>query len=757
MSVKLRPTGIVIESVILATITSVSMLIRILPGKFGITIGEFDPWYEFYLASHLISSNLNWYSLQPDTLSWYPWSIQYNLIDQLGVSLLLSFITYMIKAITGIGVNYILFTVSSYFGVVIEGLLVISTYLVVRDLIGKYGAMIASLIVAFSPSLIVKNSIGGLPKPTLGAVFLAFALFFIIRGIKNRNLWHSIPSAIMTAFVPYTWGGGDYVFLSIAITNLLVVAIGKNEVFLTRFLTYWISFSLLLVSLAPWEMGFFSTTISLLLLASLLILHVDIALRKILREKIESRAIITLSSISLFLVLAFSIILITKHSDFIPSRYYALFIPYVKNIVPAFQTVAEYAAPSILQLIGLLGTSTLLSIIGVIYIISKKRDNYPEMFILLLSLTSLLGLSIQTYLANYTVIPLAMVAGLGFGYLMDNIKKINYRSTGKLVALGLVLFSTGFALVADAGYSIVQANTPLPIVASGLPLYLSSPNYGWVYALNYLTNYTPKDAVIVAWWDYGYWITVIANRTTLDNNNTVNGTQIRTVAKMFLNNETVATSILENNYKLYPSGSQLASRPVYVVSYEVITISGKTAEIGFPVLIPFQSGYIDVGIRTTYGDIAKAPAMMTWLGYNFSDYLNQSALLQYANKISNQISSLYGQNIDITNYVSQSYTLMWTNKMLNSLLGSMMIEGLQSIGYNVYLPGTTIINQYTRQITGSIAPPIHLNYFKPVEVILSKLTDLSNGVNTESIYVAVFIFQFTTNPVSNVGITITNS
>jgi len=40
--------------------------------------------------------------------------------------------------------------------------------------------------------------------------------------------------------------------------------------------------------------------------------------------------------------------------------------------------------------------------------------------------------------------------------------------------------------------------------------------------------------VIAAWWDYGYWITAIADRTTLIDNATINQAQIKKVAKIFL-------------------------------------------------------------------------------------------------------------------------------------------------------------------------------------------------------------------------------
>jgi dolichyl-diphosphooligosaccharide--protein glycosyltransferase len=54
-----------------------------------------------------------------------------------------------------------------------------------------------------------------------------------------------------------------------------------------------------------------------------------------------------------------------------------------------------------------------------------------------------------------------------------------------------------------------------------------------------------NDAVVASWWDYGYWITDMANTTTIIDNSTVNTTQIAQIALMFLSNETQALPILQ--------------------------------------------------------------------------------------------------------------------------------------------------------------------------------------------------------------------
>jgi len=64
-------------------------------------------------------------------------------------------------------------------------------------------------------------------------------------------------------------------------------------------------------------------------------------------------------------------------------------------------------------------------------------------------------------------------------------------------------------------------------------------------AYYWLRSNTEPDAKIMSWWDYGYQIAAMANRTTLVDNNTWNNTHIATVGKMMASNESVAYPMLK--------------------------------------------------------------------------------------------------------------------------------------------------------------------------------------------------------------------
>nr|KAF6468034.1 STT3 oligosaccharyltransferase complex catalytic subunit A [Rousettus aegyptiacus] len=63
-------------------------------------------------------------------------------------------------------------------------------------------------------------------------------------------------------------------------------------------------------------------------------------------------------------------------------------------------------------------------------------------------------------------------------------------------------------------------------------------------AYYWLRHNTPEDAKVMSWWDYGYQITAMANRTILVDNNTWNNTHISRVGQAMASTEEKAYEIM---------------------------------------------------------------------------------------------------------------------------------------------------------------------------------------------------------------------
>jgi len=99
----------------------------------------------------------------------------------------------------------------------------------------------------------------------------------------------------------------------------------------------------------------------------------------------------------------------------------------------------------------------------------------------------------------------------------------------------------------------VQAYAPTTISCAGLSARPAGITRDWLNALTWIRLNTPPSperpgkagTVVASWWDYGYWITAIANRTSLADNGTWNLTQIRQIGLMFMSSEEEAIKILK--------------------------------------------------------------------------------------------------------------------------------------------------------------------------------------------------------------------
>jgi len=96
--------------------------------------------------------------------------------------------------------------------------------------------------------------------------------------------------------------------------------------------------------------------------------------------------------------------------------------------------------------------------------------------------------------------------------------------------------------------SMEASARPVDIVTSHVPVLLGDGTYpqDWLQTLSWMRENLPEDAIVVSWWDQGYWIETMANRTTLADGATMKRRQINNIANIMMSNQTTSLSILED-------------------------------------------------------------------------------------------------------------------------------------------------------------------------------------------------------------------
>src|SRR4030066_699248 len=125
--------------------------------------------------------------------------------------------------------------------------------------------------------------------------------------------------------------------------------------------------------------------------------------------------------------------------------------------------------------------------------------------------------------------------------------RVSKEYSGIAVFLVFLLLVTQLAFSPQSGgvpkvYG--AAYSPITISASSLPIAPNEPVQEWLNMISWTQNNLQSTTVVCSWWDYGYWLTILGNVTTLADNATINGTQIENVGFIMMANETQSLKML---------------------------------------------------------------------------------------------------------------------------------------------------------------------------------------------------------------------
>jgi len=116
-----------------------------------------------------------------------------------------------------------------------------------------------------------------------------------------------------------------------------------------------------------------------------------------------------------------------------------------------------------------------------------------------------------------------------------------------VIAIGLVQVAASATTFYDYSHQMAQGMSQPSIMFKG------QLNDGrtiivkdYVEAYEWLRAETPEDARVMAWWDYGYQITGIGNRTSIADGNTWNHEHIANLARMLTSDEAKAHKVIRH-------------------------------------------------------------------------------------------------------------------------------------------------------------------------------------------------------------------
>ncbi len=124
-------------------------------------------------------------------------------------------------------------------------------------------------------------------------------------------------------------------------------------------------------------------------------------------------------------------------------------------------------------------------------------------------------------------------------------RKIVWQGMSKELSIVFTLFIL-VAILPTIWGTAASSNRPTSMASSSVPaLFGDRYPQDWLQALNWMRDNLQDDAVVVSWWDYGYWIEAIGGQTTLADGATTNRSQIGYIGRIMMLNQTESLPLLE--------------------------------------------------------------------------------------------------------------------------------------------------------------------------------------------------------------------
>jgi len=526
-------------------------MIRSLPAEYGFELNEFDPYFNYRATEFMIENGLSAYLEWNDDLSWYPHGRDVSATSQVMLHVSAS-ILYQV-----FGAGSTLYDFTILFPIVIGSLTTIVIFALVRVIGGTSAGLLASLFFAVCLPIVFRGTIGWFKSEPLGLFYGLLAVYLLLSGIKSDNVKISLAkvvgAGVLLAFGLASWGGVQFFIIPIGIFFLALPFLRKDNNFIIwTSIVFTSIFILITMSFEKTGIAFVSSLSGFFLIGCTAFLIVASLFKKISSKSQLRNSFAILGGA----VIAGVVIISSGMINFPAFRYLNAANPFLITAEMLTDSVSEHQSTS--TELSFLFFSIFMVFAGIgAWLIFQNRINQSmkikkdmAIFALILGLLGVYFSSAFVRLEVFGGISLIVLASIGASILISKILN-GPRSQTKVVtkisflAVIVILLTIPTAYPEGINWASYMAGTPPTILNGGTHFLLSTND--WSDAMHWLNVKTPEDSVVVAWWDYGYWISALGERKTISDNATLLDWQIKKTASMFFSTPENAWKILNSD------------------------------------------------------------------------------------------------------------------------------------------------------------------------------------------------------------------
>eukprot|EP00826_Nyctotherus_ovalis_P008662 TRINITY_DN1224_c0_g5_i1.p1 TRINITY_DN1224_c0_g5~~TRINITY_DN1224_c0_g5_i1.p1 ORF type:complete len:644 (+),score=17.01 TRINITY_DN1224_c0_g5_i1:53-1984(+) len=510
---------------------------------------EFDPWFNYRAAQFLSKEGLycffNWF----DSESWYPLGRNIGSTIYPG---LMSTTVFIHRICRFLYIPIDVKTLCVFMGPIFSSLTSFATYLLAKEITrksstGLFAAFFISIVPAYvsrSVAGTVTLCIGSYDNEAVAICALIAVIYLYLKAANSGSIGWTVACSFAYFYMAASWGG--YVFL----TNLIplytfgLLCIGKlNKRVYTSYSIFYVLGTLLIIQLPT--VGFLAIKSAEHLLSHGVFITLQIHfLANYLASLLPNK---TLPNSKPLILAIFAILLICASKMKWSGRNLSLLNPlHAFKDNPIVTAVAEHQSTPWSSYF--LSFHILLLLMPVGFFIcckGKAKANYGKLLIALYAVLSIYFCGLMSRLVIVAAPAVCVMAAMAVSKLLRAFSKNLF--TGSKVDFDLSLFVTAilglscYFYLIHSTWAAAEAYSAPSIVISG------SNQQGqrvtvddFREAYRWLSLNTNSNAKVLAWWDYGYQIATLSNRTVIVDGNTWNATHIGLVGKAMASDEATA-------------------------------------------------------------------------------------------------------------------------------------------------------------------------------------------------------------------------
>ena len=603
-----------LEFSIVILILMLGFTVRLLPMRWGYNISEFDPYWQYRVTKDIVQNGYSHWATWQDTMSWWPWGRDVGRSTFPGLPMTAATFFIVLNALgipmvssitTGPMASDPVYNFVVIFPLIMATLTIIAIYFFGKDIGGKEVGLFAAFFLALNASYIGRTALGFFDDETIGIFgIVLFSLLFLRAIEKERpiraNLVYGIASGITLGYILASWGAARY---PLGLAVLFVVVLLFLRRYSTRLLmAYSTTFSIALliaINVPRLGVGFLVETTNVVVFGVFLLLFAIEISRHIKTARMKS--IFALSIVALGVAL-FLTLYWQGYVQPLQGKYMSILNPFERLTQAAVASVQEHRPAAWGSIYYDVGIGILFVPVG--FYFAAQNPTNRNIYLILFGLSAIYFASEMVRLLLILAPALCLLWALALTRVLKPFVTLlretpaAFRRKMRLethvgrefsaVFLIMIFLLLTFTFVFPSTESraggepfprvIAQAYVPTTISAASLPVKPDQTLPDWIDALNWMRYNLPPDAVVMSWWDYGYWIGIIANKTTLSDNATINATQMGRIGQMFLSPEADAIKIIDTfNDEAQSRG--LSSKVNYVVAF--FTFSSQGQDVGY--------------------------------------------------------------------------------------------------------------------------------------------------------------------------------